>query len=110
MLLFGPGGSTRQLHQENIFKEALRKYFECDVMSEANFTLLNYGIRIYLLAQPNVKHRKVFFCYSNYMFYFIYVLESEIDNKWHIGYTTDPPRRLKEYNSSKNTSKKGKKS
>ena len=42
-------------------KEALRKYFECDVMSEANFTLLNYGIRIYLVAQPYVKHRKVFF-------------------------------------------------
>lgn len=43
------------------------------------------------------------------MFHFVYVLESEIDNSWYIGYTTDPTRRLKDHNTSKNASTKAKK-
>lgn len=34
----------------------------------------------------------------------VYVIESESNRKWYIGYTTDPKRRLAEHNRHKNVS------
>ncbi len=40
------------------------------------------------------------------MFYYVYVLQSELDNKFYIGYSKDVHQRLKDHNSGKNVSTK----
>jgi putative endonuclease len=38
--------------------------------------------------------------------YFVYLLESQSDKEWYIGYTIDPDRRFLEHSEHKNTSTK----
>ena len=37
------------------------------------------------------------------MFYFVYIIESDVDQSWYIGYTQDLKQRVKEHNQGKCT-------
>jgi len=44
---------------------------------------------------------------SDHMFYYVYVLQSQNNNKWYTGFTKDLRKRLKEHNNNMSTYTKG---